>query len=221
LLPSLCAICRTWPAEPICRDCAGHFAQAKTRCPGCARPWSLTGGRCGHCLRDDNPLSGCIAALDYAYPWASLIVDFKFNRHPGWAGPLAALLARGEGVQALLGRCDCLIPVPLSPERLRERGFNQSLELARQVAPARLDSRTLLRVRHTTAQSGLDRAARLLAMNGAFAVDPLRAARLRGRTVVLMDDVMTSGATLFSAARSLLCAGAAEVHGLVLARTPD
>ena len=109
--------------------------------------------------------------------------------------------------------------MPLAPARLRERGFNQSLELARRLAPDKTDPGLLLRVRDTPAQHGLARAQRLLNLQGAFAVEPLRAASLRGRRVVLVDDIMTSGASLFAAAQVLRAAGAAHLTGLVLART--
>lgn len=109
--------------------------------------------------------------------------------------------------------------MPLAPGRLRERGFNQALELARRLAPAKTDAALLLRTRETPAQRGLSRAERMRNLQGAFAVEPLRADALAGRRVVLVDDVMTTGASLFSAAQVLRHAGAAHVAGIVLART--
>jgi predicted amidophosphoribosyltransferase len=109
--------------------------------------------------------------------------------------------------------------MPMAPARLRERGFNQALELARRLAPAKTDAALLLRTRETPAQSGLARAERLGNLRGAFAVEPLRAHELQGRRVVLVDDVMTSGASLFAAAAALRLAGAAHVTALVFART--
>ena len=122
-------------------------------------------------------------------------------------------------VEDTLAQADCVLPIPLSPERLAERGYNQSLLLARQLCPGKTDDRLLLRTRHTPAQRSLPRAERLANLIGAFAVDPLRAAEIRGRRMVLVDDVMTSGASLHTAAQVLSQAGAAHVSAVVLART--
>ena len=118
-----------------------------------------------------------------------------------------------------LENCDLVLPMPLAPLRLRERGFNQALVLARQLAPEKTDATLLLRLRETPAQSNLTRAERLQNLAGAFAVEPMRVDELTGRRVVLVDDVMTSGASIFSAARVLLTAGAASVSAIVFART--
>ncbi|MEP6723503.1 MAG: phosphoribosyltransferase family protein, partial [Variovorax sp.] len=101
----------------------------------------------------------------------------------------------------------------------RERGFNQALELVRRLAPDKTDATLLLRTRETPAQSGLTRAERLRNLRSAFAIEPLRAAEVRGRRVVLVDDVMTSGASFFAAAEVLRSAGAAHITAVVLART--
>lgn len=123
-----------------------------------------------------------------------------------------------------LGSADWVLPLPLSPQRLQTRGFNQSWLLAQQLAhhshtAARADASLLLRIRDTRPQSQLLREERLTNVKGAFMVDPLRANRLAGRHVVLIDDVMTSGASLYTAAQTLQQAGAAQVTALVLART--
>lgn len=144
---------------------------------------------------------------------------FKFGREPGWADALATLLQRTPGVEALLRETDLLLPLPLAPQRLRERGFNQSLELARRLAPGKIDGSVLLRTRHRTPQTSLDRTARLGNLRGAFALDPVRAQGLSGRRVTLLDDVMTTGATIHEAARTLRAGGAGWVGALVLART--
>ena len=122
-------------------------------------------------------------------------------------------------MEPALEQCDIVLPMPLAPGRLRERGFNQALELARRMAPAKTDARLLLRTRETPAQSGLARADRLLNLRDAFAVEPLRAEKAREKRIVLVDDVMTSGASLFAAAEALRLAGAAHITAVVLART--
>lgn len=168
-----------------------------------------------------------LAAVPYAYPWSTLITRYKFGEHPGWAGFFAALLLRAPGVAQAVGELqaeDWIIPMPLSAERLQLRGFNQAWELASALArqsqaQGRADARLLLRVRHAPPQSQLKREARLANVKGAFQVDPLRVAELEGRRVVLIDDVMTSGASVGSAAQALRDAGAAKVTAVVLART--
>lgn len=218
-LPSCCALCHAWPVEPLCAACVARFAQAVPRCRSCALPVPAGVPQCGACLREPPPLDACLAAVPYAYPWASLIGLFKFGGDPAWAHALALLLHRSAGVAEVLAQCDWLLPLPLSRERLRERGFNQALELARHLVPAKTAATLLLRLHHAAPQSSLPRAERLRNVQQAFAVDPLRTAQLKGKRVVLLDDVMTSGASLFAAARAVREAGAARVTGLVLART--
>ena len=111
--------------------------------------------------------------------------------------------------------------MPLSRARLTERGYNQALLLARQMAPDKVDPDLLMRVMDTPAQSRLGRQSRQVNVSLAFAIDPLRFQAVAGRRILLVDDVMTSGASLFSAARVLRSAGAARVGAAVVARTPE
>jgi len=116
-----------------------------------------------------------------------------------------------------------LLPVPLSLQRLRERGYNQAWELARRLARAlgtRADARLLLRIRDTPHQLALPPEERAANVRGAFAVEPARRAELRGASVTVVDDVLTTGATLREIARVLRHAGVAQVHVWTLARTP-
>lgn len=182
---------------------------------------------CAACADEFPPLDGALAALSYAYPWSTVITRYKFGEQHGWAGFFASLLLHTPGVAQLLDHLepqDWVLPLPLSDQRLQTRGFNQAWELASALArqartQAQADPRLLLRVRHTRAQSELRRQDRLSNVKGAFQVDPLRVAALEGRSVVLVDDVMTSGASLFEAAQALRDAGAATVTAVVLART--
>ena len=181
------------------------------------------------CIKQLPPLDTTLAALDYAYPWSTLVSAYKFGNQPGWAPFFAGLLLKAPGVgQALesLQPTDVMLPVPLSKERLQTRGFNQSWELVKAIArqsgcKAQISSTLLLRVKNTRPQTELKREARLSNVQGAFQVDPLRVAELQGRRVVLVDDVMTSGASLFTAAAVFRAAGAAHITGMVLARTPQ
>jgi ComF family protein len=156
----------------------------------------------------------------YGYPWSGCIARFKFNGEAGWARAFAMLMRSAPWVEpALDGRPGAAHATGV--QRLRGRGFNQALLLARRLAPDKTDATLLLRTRDTPAQHSLPRAERLRNVQGAFALDPLRRSSLRGQRVVLVDDVMTSGASLHAAARVLREAGAAHVTALVLARTDE
>ena len=220
-LPGQCAVCRAWPAEPVCEACVARFAQPQARCRRCALPVAAGVTECGHCVLAAPPLDACSAAVSYRFPWSALIGQYKFEGQAGWAHPFATLMRSAPWVEPALEQADLVLPMPLSVQRLAERGFNQSLLLARALAPRKTDAGLLLRVRHTAPQTALERAERLRNVKGAFAVEPLRAPQVGGKRVVVIDDVMTSGASLFSAAEALRRAGAARVEALVLARTDE
>jgi ComF family protein len=178
---------------------------------------------CGACLRETPPFARTVCAVDYGFPWDSLIADFKFNAREDLVGPLAQLLS--AAVAAAAGPLpDLVLPIPLSPQRLAERGYNQAWQLARHTArlqrcTARHD--LLLRPMDTAHQADLSRAERQRNLAAAFMVDPRLRATVQGRRVVLVDDVMTTGATASEATLTLLRAGAAAVDLWMLARTPD
>ena len=219
--PGQCAVCHAWPAQPVCEACVVRFAQPQPRCGTCALPVPAGVSQCGRCLREPPSLDRCLAAVSYGYPWAGLITQFKFHEQPGWAGSLATLMRSAPWVEPALEQAHRVVPMPLSRERLAERGFNQALELARALAPGRVRADLLLRVRHTAAQAELGRTERLRNVKGAFAVEPLQAAAVRDQRIVIVDDVMTSGASLFAAAAALRHAGAAHITAVVLARTEE
>ena len=229
--PSLCAVCHGWGTQRVCADCVQRFAPVVPRCTGCALQVPAGVTRCGACLADALPFERSVAAVNYAYPWDSLITHFKFHGAldlaPAMANRLADAVLRSDAVRridtASPQHSTLLLPVPLSDARLRERGYNQAWELTRRVArrlrcPA--DARLLLRVRDTPHQLAFPPAERAGNVRAAFAVEPRRSAELRGRRVALIDDVMTTGATAAEIARVLLQAGAAQVQVWTLARTP-
>lgn len=219
-LPARCEVCRTWPARPVCDACLRLFATPVTRCVRCARAVHAP-GTCDDCRRSPPALDSCHAALAYAFPWPDLIARFKFRAEPGWAHTFAHLMRATPGVDRAVQAADRVLPLPLGPRRLAERGYNQALELARRLAPRKVDARSLVRGRETAPQTTLDRTDRQRNVDGAFVVDPVRAPALRGAHLLLVDDVMTSGASLSAAALALRRAGAASVGALVLARTDD
>lgn len=178
--------------------------------------------QCGECVVNPPPFEHSVTAVDYAYPWDGLITRFKFHGALDLAPALAQCLAEAVP-QGAAPPPSLLLPVPLSEARLRERGYNQAWELARRLGrllqcPA--EARLLLRVRDTPHQLAFPPEQRAGNVRAAFAVEPRRAAELRGRSVALVDDVMTTGATAAEAARMLLQAGAAQVQIWSVARTP-
>lgn len=223
--PGRCAVCRQASTGGLCTDCLERWAPARPRCHRCALPLPpalagvLSGMACGTCLSTPPPLAHCVAAVDYGWPWRALLARYKFQGHSGWATALAERMRASPGATELLAAADRVLPMPLSRERLAERGYHQAWLLARALAPDKADEGLLLRVRHTPSQRGLPRSERLANVRGAFAIEPLRAHAVRGQRLLLVDDVMTSGASLHTAARVLLQAGAAQVSALVLART--
>ncbi|WP_342590557.1 ComF family protein [Rhodoferax aquaticus] len=165
------------------------------------------------------PIDRMLAAVSYGYPWSTLLVQYKFQDKTGWAKSFATLLRSTPWVEPALDAADMLIPMPLSKERLAERGFNQCALLAKALDSAKTQVHLLQRVLDTPAQRTLARQVRLSSVQHAFAVDPLQSYRLKGQRVVLLDDVMTTGASLHAAAKALRQAGASHITGLVFART--
>jgi len=219
MLPGQCRVCHAWPAQTICESCINQFAQPQSRCRTCALPLPDSVKVCGACLKTPPALDACLAAVSYAFPWSGLIVDFKFHQQPALASTFARLLRATPWVEPALDAADIVVPMPLSNERLQSRGFNQALLLARQLARDKTDHRLLLRIRDTPAQSSLKRSDRLTLLKHAFAVDPLRVGQIKGARLVLVDDVMTTGASLTTAAKVLRAAGASHITALVIART--
>ena len=226
--PGQCAVCRAWSAQRVCVDCLMRYARPVPRCWTCAArlPAELTGHpepKCGACLRHPPPLTRCIAALDFAFPWDALLQRYKFHQALDLRETLLDRLDQALA-SAQAEEPDWLLPVPLSRERLRERGYNQSYELARALAKRRklvCHAHLLLRVRDTVHQLKLPPEQRAENVKHAFAIEPKRLRELRGCHVALVDDVMSTGATLFELARLLRKAGVSRVQAWVVARTAD
>ena len=220
-----CEVCGSWDGDGLCGACRRHFAEQRpAACPRCALP-SPAGQVCGACLRQPPVFAGCVAAVAYAFPWDRLVARLKFQAQPELAGLLADVMQRAlvaPRTGPALPTVQCVLPVPLSPARLAERGYNQAWELARRLArrqglPARAD--LLLRLRDTPHQVGLSRAERHRNLRDAMWVDT-RAGSVAGRHLALVDDVLTTGGTAAAATLALRAAGAASVQVWVLARTP-
>jgi ComF family protein len=220
--PRQCPLCRQWSGDALCDACRSRFAAPVPRCVRCALRLPAEGAACAHCLRHPLPFERCLSAGDYAFPWDRLIARLKFLGEVAEAAPLASALS-GAVRHAPMAANVLVLPVPLSPTRLAERGLNQSWEIARRLAgdlglPA--EPGVLLRLRDTPHQVGLSRLQRLQNLRGALCVEPARQRSIEGRDIALVDDVMTTGATAAACADVLLRAGAASVQAWIVARTP-
>ena len=223
LWPGRCLACGedTGEAIDLCPDCLDGLPWLGPACVRCALPLPAPQppgiDACGACLATQPPLDRVHAACLYAAPVDRLLPRFKFHRDLA-AGRLLAQLMTERC--AALARPGALVPVPLHRARLRQRGYDQALELARPLARALrvpLRPELLQRVRATAPQSELDRPARSRNLRGAFQAAPGPGLPSH---VVLVDDVMTTGATLHAAARALRRAGVQRVEAWVCARAP-
>src|SRR5690606_28585555 len=223
LWPARCLACAEpgRPGRDLCDACLGALPWNRHACAHCAIPLPAVASAgpqaCGACLRKPPPVQATRAAFVYAAPLDRLLPRLKFHRDLA-AGRLLSQLM----VQAFADaeRPQALLPVPLHRARLRERGYDQALELARPLARALrlpLLPDALRRTRATVPQSRLDATHRKRNLRGAFAVAPR--ARLPAH-VALVDDVMTTGATLHAAAAALRRAGVARVDAWMCARVP-
>ncbi|WP_198034141.1 ComF family protein [Acidihalobacter ferrooxydans] len=223
IYPPVCVLCGApgSAGRALCAACAGGLPQVEHACACCGRPLApIAGTVCGRCLRRPPPYDAVFAPLRYAEPVDRLIAEFKFRGRLAHATLCAALLIdaaerAGRRPPALL------LPVPLHRARLRERGYNQALEMARPLARhwgVRVDAFALRRVRATRAQMQLPARQRLRNLRGAFAVSSR--ARLPA-AVAIVDDVMTTGATAAELARVLRRAGVKRVEIWALARAGE
>lgn len=227
LLPSACALCGEAAQDAVCVPCTLRYAApGGARCPCCANPLGpqeAPGQACGACLADQPAYDATVVAADYAAPLDGLVLGLKFGARLPLAPWCAGLLRDAVLARPGLALPDLLCPVPLGQRRLRERGFNQALEIARPLASAlgiALQPRLATRAAETAAQSGVAPRERAANIRGAFEIAPDMAERIQGRHVGVVDDVMTSGHTLNELAAILKAAGAARVTNLVFARTP-
>ena len=214
-----CALCGAPSGDALlCTACDVSLPALGNACLRCALPLPQSKLLCGRCFGKRNPaVDDSIAAFEYRFPLDRLVLRFKFAADLAVGRALACrLAARVAGAD----RPRRVVVPPLSPPRLRSRGFNQALEVAKVVArrlDVRCDPRAIVRLRDTEAQRGLDRRRRLANLRGAFAC----ARRVDGEHVAIVDDVVTTGATAETLARLLKDAGAARVSVWAVARTPD
>lgn len=207
----------------LCADCRAELPTIDPCCPSCARPLPVgtaSNSICRTCQHQPPLFHRCRAALRYQTPVKELVGDLKFRAQMNMIRLAGQLMAEQLHHQPDWQRPDAIIPVPMHPQRLRERGYNQALELARVVShrlAVPLDGTSISRVRLTTPQTKLKRRERLSNLHGSFAARR----RLDGLRVALLDDVMTTGSTVTECTQVVLAAGAAEVEVWVLARTVE
>lgn len=214
LFPPRCVACRrigTW----FCAACQSTIEKILPPvCNRCGRP--LRRADCPYCEKIPLQIDGTRATAFFEGPLREAIHTLKYNHRPELAQPLGNLLADYLTRFPIQG--DVLIPIPLHTERERARGYNQALLLA-QVLGAQLHlpvwHDVLTRTRHTRPQVELDAPARRINVRDAFAADP----RIRGKRVLLIDDVCTTGATMEACGVALKAQGAFSVWGLAIARS--
>lgn len=226
LLPSSCALCGIRANDVLCAGCHSQFFGLQPhRCRRCAIGLPATAtDTCGHCLAAPPAFDATIVAADYAAPVDQLVLALKFGHRLALA-PLFARLLRDallhSGATPTLP--ELLIAVPLGPQRLAQRGFNQALEIARPLSRMlgiELDPAMARRLRDTRAQSTLHPKQRQQNIRHAFTVDGAAIDRIAGRHIGIIDDVITTGGTVGELAATLKRFGAARVTNLVFARTP-
>ena len=222
LIQARCAVCgAVLPARdpgflcPDCREAVAGGPEQGGRCPACGL--ALEGAECFSCAAHPRPWRRLFVFGRYAEPLRGLILEYKFEQSLGLGRLLQDLLAR-----ACAGLADdppdLLVPVPLHWRRLVWRGYNQSLELARVLGRSLgrpVESRALRRVRRTRPQTTVERSERRANIRGAFRACP---GLVAGKKVLLVDDILTTGATAEECARELAAAGAVRVDVAVLAR---
>ena len=222
-LPRLCLFCGAAVGEEaevaICPECAGQIEWvASPLCTCCGVVFASRDGAdrvCGDCQTEPLPFTRARAAAIYEGPVAKAITNFKFGRRMAYLPVMQHWLRRPLCLE-LVAAADLLAPVPLHPKRLKHRGFNQSLLLARTFPEVPVEREAVVRTRHTVPQVGLKARERRDNVMGAFAVpDP---ALVKGKNVLLVDDLFTTGSTVQECAKVLRKAGARQVEVLTVAR---
>jgi len=211
-----CVLCGIATDQDLCEPCYNHLPQLPiNHCPICLWPVP-TAEVCGACLKKPPAFTSTIAALRYTFPVDALIHSLKYQANLAVAPIFADLLI--TRLKTLERMPDIILPMPLHPIRLRERGFNQAMEISRYISKQM--GITLLpdscsRIKHTPPQTGLPWKDRQKNIRKAFSCKIV----LTGKHVALVDDVMTTGATLNELAKILRKQGAAEISNWVIART--
>ena len=225
LFPPLCLGCeqRLESSRPplFCPDCLAALAFIRSPCcPCCGIPFATGGDHlCGDCLSGRYAFDFARSLLHYQPPISTIIRSLKFGGHLTGISTLGALTARSEDMGAF-GEPDLILPVPLHPSRLRERGFNQALVIAKGCFPQwqdRIEIDLLFRLRAAPPQSLLTGKERRSNLKKVFSL--ARASSVAGKRVLLVDDVFTTGSTVDECSKVLRSAGATRIEAFTLARS--
>jgi ComF family protein len=216
LLPAHCLLCHQpgMGDMDVCEACWRELPSNTLACPRCALPMAAPAPACGFCLKSEPAFTNTVAPMQYQIPISTLVPRLKFHQDLAAGRLLAELFCRKT---SNIERPDALVPVPLHSARLRKRGFDQALELAKMIAKHKdlpLRSDLLIRARNTAAQSYLDASQRRHNLKNAFVASK----QAMPGHVALIDDVMTTGATVHECAKVLLKAGVKRVDIWVIAR---
>lgn len=213
-----CLLCSAATTQDFCDACYHHLPRlSEHHCSICLRSITSTNDRCGICIAEPPNFTRTIAALRYTFPVDALILALKYQTNLAIAPILAKLLHQHIQTASLP---DVIIPMPLHPNRLKQRGFNQALEISRHIAkqyriPLLIND--CQRIKHTAPQTGLAWKLRQKNIRNAFTCK----IELTGKHVAVIDDVMTTGATLNELAKVIRQQGATEISNWVIARTPS
>ncbi len=232
LLPCSCMICQRPGSTLLCDRCLQELHHCEDPCEQCGEKLPvllsisppLAANHCGNCITRPPPFNRTIFAYRYAGPIVQLIQQFKFNEALILSKLLADMIINSIASHHQdYALPDALIPIPLHPTRLKQRGFNQSLELAKHLGKALgipVSTSLLIRTRATPNQSGLNRKARERNIKGAFTISTgTDQAALAGKHLALVDDVITTGSTAREAAKALKQAKPAQISLMVVAKT--
>jgi ComF family protein len=223
LLPYTCILCHqnSQCSRDLCFNCYQELPHLTLTCPRCALPLKEVGPNilCGHCLRYNPPFIETYALFYYEPPITRLILELKFNQNLAHARVLGELLTEKIHTQWYCNQSlpKLIIPVPLHPKRIQERGFNQAIEIARPIARALqlpLDTQSCQRIRHTAAQATLSASERLQNIKNAFHVSR----NLNQQSIAVVDDVITTGHTVMEFCNTLKKNGAGPISVWCCAR---
>jgi len=225
-LPSLCLLCHL-PSKNslVCEYCHEAILTERSYCLRCGCGLSHTQPFCGECLQHHFEFTQLHAVASYQSPFPELIKQLKYNNHLLYADLLGQLLANSilqRYNQAQLQEIDYLIPVPLHKKKHRKRGFNQAQLISEALSkhlPVEITQTTLTRSKLTNAQEGLTRHQRTLNLKHAFSLTEERKVELKGKHIVLIDDVVTTGATINSLCQVLLAAKVKRIDVWCICRT--
>jgi ComF family protein len=205
----------------VCRACLAELPwHPKTSCPQCGL--ASSGMICGSCLNSPPDFDVTKAVFLYAYPIDSMMLRYKYGNSLNLGNTFGEFLAEKINTEDCLKNIDLIIPMPMHPQRLKERGFNQALEIAKVLTKnhkEKLDYKSTERQTLTLPQASLPLKERVKNIKGAFKVNTDKLDMLQGKRIAIVDDVMTTGASLNELAKTLKKSGASQVECWVIART--